>query len=167
VERFEGLPSGLTSSCISDETKMETGVVEAFVDASYRLWLQEEKRQTHGDFSEKSLQELHFSYQTKTTSDHHQPLRIRVLYCPPYPLAPDQVMDTTGAGDAFVAATLFSLISMMGAGGYSEVPSPQKVMAFASFYAACNCTKMGARAGLLHSSDLLHSVKNVKAADVG
>jgi len=75
-------------------------------------------------------------------------------------------MDTTGAGDAFVAATLFSLISMMGAGGYSEVPSPQKVMAFASFYAGCNCTKMGARAGLLHSSDLLH-FKNVKAADVG
>ena len=51
------------------------------------------------------------------------------------------VADTTGAGDAFIAAVGFAIACT------PEAPLG-KVMAFASAVAACKCTALGARSGL-------------------
>ena len=53
--------------------------------------------------------------------------------------ADDPVQDTTGAGDAFLGATLFSILHNL------DVPS---AMQFASVVATCKCLSPGARTGL-------------------
>lgn len=47
-------------------------------------------------------------------------------------------MDTTGAGDAFIAAVMYGIVHAF--------PLPD-LLKFASLVAACKCTEIGARAG--------------------
>ncbi|CAN4078012.1 unnamed protein product [Withania somnifera] len=55
-----------------------------------------------------------------------------------------EIVDTTGAGDAFVGAVLYSL--------YANLP-PEKMLMFASQVAAVGCRALGARAGLPQLTD--------------
>lgn len=50
----------------------------------------------------------------------------------------DSIVDTTGAGDAFIGATLYGLLKGL---------SISKTLELASVSAACKCTALGARAG--------------------
>ncbi|KAH0643956.1 hypothetical protein KY290_035428 [Solanum tuberosum] len=55
-----------------------------------------------------------------------------------------EIVDTTGAGDAFVGAVLYSLCANF---------PPEKMLMFASQVAAIGCRALGARAGLPHLTD--------------
>ncbi|KAH9627035.1 hypothetical protein KSS87_023723 [Heliosperma pusillum] len=59
-------------------------------------------------------------------------------------IPPSELVDTTGAGDAFIGAVLFGVCTNM---------SPEKMLPFAAQVAACSCRALGARTGLPHLSD--------------
>ncbi|KAJ0967471.1 hypothetical protein J5N97_024388 [Dioscorea zingiberensis] len=59
-------------------------------------------------------------------------------------IAPSELVDTTGAGDAFVGAVLYALCAGM---------SPEKMLPFAAQVAAASCREMGARPGLPQRTD--------------
>lgn len=54
-------------------------------------------------------------------------------------IPPSELIDTTGAGDAFVGAILYAICVNL---------SPEKMLSFASYVAANNCRALGARSGL-------------------
>ncbi|KAG8087588.1 hypothetical protein GUJ93_ZPchr0010g8248 [Zizania palustris] len=56
----------------------------------------------------------------------------------------EELIDTTGAGDAFIGAVLYGLCSGM---------PPEKMLPFAAQVAACSCRALGARSGLPHRTD--------------
>lgn len=51
----------------------------------------------------------------------------------------EEVFDTTGAGDAYVASMMYGLVNGKG------IP---EMMRLASIVSACKCTQLGARPGL-------------------
>ncbi|XP_070012188.1 uncharacterized protein LOC107819257 isoform X2 [Nicotiana tabacum] len=55
-----------------------------------------------------------------------------------------ELVDTTGAGDAFIGAVLYSICANM---------PPEKMLPFAAQVAAIKCRALGARAGLPHYTD--------------
>ncbi|WOL05186.1 ribokinase [Canna indica] len=55
-----------------------------------------------------------------------------------------ELIDTTGAGDAFIGAVLYALCAGM---------PPEKMIPFASQVAAAGCRALGARSGLPHRED--------------
>ncbi|KAF7804581.1 ribokinase-like isoform X1 [Senna tora] len=59
-------------------------------------------------------------------------------------IPPSEVIDTTGAGDAFVGAVMYSICNNF---------SPEKMLPFASCVAAANCKALGARSGLPYRRD--------------
>ncbi|VVA89954.1 unnamed protein product [Arabis nemorensis] len=59
-------------------------------------------------------------------------------------IPPEELVDTTGAGDAFIGAVLYAICAGM---------SPEKMLPFAAQVAACNCRALGARTGLPHRTD--------------
>ncbi|KAJ3693139.1 hypothetical protein LUZ60_012234 [Juncus effusus] len=59
-------------------------------------------------------------------------------------IAPAQLIDTTGAGDAFIGAVLYGLCAGM---------KPQTMLPFASQVAASGCRALGARSGLPWRTD--------------
>ncbi|PKI36053.1 hypothetical protein CRG98_043524 [Punica granatum] len=59
-------------------------------------------------------------------------------------IPPSELVDTTGAGDAFIGATIYAICA--------EMP-PEKMLPFAAQVAAANCRALGARAGLPRRSD--------------
>ncbi|XP_057535057.1 uncharacterized protein LOC130813274 isoform X2 [Amaranthus tricolor] len=59
-------------------------------------------------------------------------------------IPPSELVDTTGAGDAFIGAVLYALCADM---------PPEKMLPFAAQVAACGCRALGARSGLPHYSD--------------
>ncbi|CAF2069296.1 unnamed protein product [Brassica napus] len=59
-------------------------------------------------------------------------------------IPPEELVDTTGAGDAFIGAVLYALCAGM---------PPEKMLPFATQVAACNCRALGARTGLPHRTD--------------
>ncbi|KAK4756531.1 hypothetical protein SAY87_006658 [Trapa incisa] len=59
-------------------------------------------------------------------------------------ILPSELVDTTGAGDAFIGATLYAICAKMPA---------EKMLPFAAQVAAANCRGLGARAGLPWRSD--------------
>uniref|UniRef100_A0ACD5ZW69 Uncharacterized protein n=1 Tax=Avena sativa TaxID=4498 RepID=A0ACD5ZW69_AVESA len=56
----------------------------------------------------------------------------------------EELIDTTGAGDAFIGAVLYGLCTGM---------PVEKMLPFAAQVAACGCRALGARAGLPHLTD--------------
>ncbi|PNX75317.1 pfkB family carbohydrate kinase, partial [Trifolium pratense] len=54
-------------------------------------------------------------------------------------IPPSELIDTTGAGDAFVGAVLYAICANF---------SPEKMLPFASYVAATKCRALGARSGL-------------------
>ncbi|XP_027366079.1 ribokinase-like isoform X3 [Abrus precatorius] len=59
-------------------------------------------------------------------------------------IPPSELIDTTGAGDAFVGAVLYAICANL---------SPEKMLPFASFVAATKCRALGARSGLPYRTD--------------
>ncbi|XP_016471153.1 uncharacterized protein LOC107793340 isoform X3 [Nicotiana tabacum] len=59
-------------------------------------------------------------------------------------IPPSELVDTTGAGDAFIGAVLYALCANM---------PPEKMLPFASQVAGIGCRALGARAGLPHLAD--------------
>ncbi|CAN6912610.1 unnamed protein product [Brassica oleracea] len=59
-------------------------------------------------------------------------------------IPPEELVDTTGAGDAFIGAVIYALCAGM---------PPEKMLPFATQVAACNCRALGARTGLPHRTD--------------
>ncbi|KAK7267481.1 hypothetical protein RIF29_20155 [Crotalaria pallida] len=61
-------------------------------------------------------------------------------------IPPSEVIDTTGAGDAFIGAVLYAICANL---------SLEKMLPFASYVAASNCRALGARSGLPYRTDPL------------
>ncbi|XP_045827003.1 ribokinase-like isoform X1 [Trifolium pratense] len=59
-------------------------------------------------------------------------------------IPPSELIDTTGAGDAFVGAVLYAICANF---------SPEKMLPFASYVAATKCRALGARSGLPYRTD--------------
>ncbi|KFK29414.1 hypothetical protein AALP_AA7G131200 [Arabis alpina] len=59
-------------------------------------------------------------------------------------IPPEELVDTTGAGDAFIGAVLYAICTGM---------PPEKMLPFAAQVAACKCRALGARTGLPHRTD--------------
>lgn len=59
-------------------------------------------------------------------------------------IPPSELIDTTGAGDAFIGAVLYAICADM---------PPEKMLPFASQVAAFGCRALGARSGLPHRTD--------------
>ncbi|XP_021763356.1 ribokinase-like isoform X1 [Chenopodium quinoa] len=59
-------------------------------------------------------------------------------------IPPSELVDTTGAGDAFIGAVLYA--------SCVKLP-PERMLPFASQVAACSCRALGARSGLPRHSD--------------
>ncbi|PSR86395.1 Ribokinase [Actinidia chinensis var. chinensis] len=59
-------------------------------------------------------------------------------------IPPSELVDTTGAGDAFIGAVLYALCAGM---------SPEKMLPFAAQVAAASCRALGARTGLPYRTD--------------
>ncbi|KAK2986357.1 hypothetical protein RJ640_026621 [Escallonia rubra] len=59
-------------------------------------------------------------------------------------IPPSELVDTTGAGDAFIGAVLYAICSNM---------PPEKMLPFAAQVAAASCRALGARTGLPHRTD--------------
>lgn len=59
-------------------------------------------------------------------------------------ISPTELIDTTGAGDAFIGAVLYAICAGM---------PPEKMLPFASQVAAANCRALGARSGLPRRAD--------------
>ncbi|GLT67572.1 hypothetical protein SLA2020_398690 [Shorea laevis] len=59
-------------------------------------------------------------------------------------IPPSEIVDTTGAGDAFIGAALYAICAGM---------PPEKMIPFASQVAALGCRALGARTGLPHRTD--------------
>ncbi|KAK9282322.1 hypothetical protein L1049_005236 [Liquidambar formosana] len=59
-------------------------------------------------------------------------------------IPPSELVDTTGAGDAFIGAVLYAICADM---------PPEKMLPFAAQVAAANCRALGARTGLPRRSD--------------
>lgn len=59
-------------------------------------------------------------------------------------IPPSELIDTTGAGDAFVGAVVYALCANI---------SPHKMLPFAAYVAAAKCRALGARTGLPRRTD--------------
>ncbi|OEL35048.1 hypothetical protein BAE44_0003932 [Dichanthelium oligosanthes] len=70
----------------------------------------------------------------------------RLLLCTAEVIPPDELIDTTGAGDAFIVAVLYGLCTSM---------PPERMLPFAAQVAGCGCRGSGARSSLPHRTDLL------------
>ncbi|KAL5136808.1 Ribokinase [Glycine soja] len=68
----------------------------------------------------------------------------RLYYGASEKIPPSELMDTTGAGDAFVGAVLYAICANI---------SPEKMLPLASYVAAANCRALGARRGLPYSNN--------------
>lgn len=55
-----------------------------------------------------------------------------------------ELVDTTGAGDAFIGAIIYAICANM---------APEKMLPFAAQVAAVKCRALGARTGLPHRTD--------------
>ncbi|GMH38663.1 hypothetical protein BSKO_06547 [Bryopsis sp. KO-2023] len=86
-------------------------------------------------------------FQLQSTSEVSSPsiLKARVWVAAAANIDPDSILDTTGAGDAFIAGTLYSLAKGL---------SIKDTINLASVSAACKCTALGARAGQPRIEDL-------------
>jgi len=84
--------------------------VEAFVDRSYDQWSRAESVAVTA--TAPLVRQMRLEWPRPCAEAGPGPSEwFSVWYCPPQRLPPDEIVDTTGAGDAFTAATLFSLLS--------------------------------------------------------
>jgi len=72
-------------------------------------------------------------------------LTARLLFTPPAVVAPNGMVDTTGAGDAFIGALCFALAHAM-----DTAPA----LRLAAWVAAAKCRMLGARAGLPRAAEV-------------
>ena len=70
-----------------------------------------------------------------------------VWTCTAWPIESDEIVDTTGSGDAFIGAVIYGLLS-------NELWSKDKLLRFASFIAMCKLKGVGARSTLPHLRDI-------------
>ena len=77
-------------------------------------------------------------------------LEARVFCAPAASLPPQGVVDTTGAGDAFIGSLLYFWSTL----GWGAPRAPERALQLASSVAAAKCCDTGARAGLPRAADL-------------
>jgi sugar/nucleoside kinase (ribokinase family) len=70
---------------------------------------------------------------------------LQVYACTASPLDQEHVVDTTGAGDAFIASLLYGLV---------RGKSFEEMLRLGTVVAACKCTQLGARPGLPRHADI-------------
>jgi len=75
----------------------------------------------------------------------------RVLYHKAYPIDQARVVDTTGAGDAFIGAIGYCLLKSI---NENKKVNVERMLNFACYMAANKCLKMGARSGILKFNEL-------------
>jgi len=75
----------------------------------------------------------------------------RVLYHKAYPIDQTQVVDTTGAGDAFIGAIGYCLLKSI---NENKKVNVERMLNFACYMAAHKCLKVGARSGILKYNEL-------------
>ncbi|KAI6694519.1 hypothetical protein NL676_022229 [Syzygium grande] len=68
----------------------------------------------------------------------------RLFVCTAERIPPSKLVDTTGAGDAFIGAVLYALCMNM---------PPEQMLPFAATVAAAGCKELGARTGLPKRTD--------------
>ncbi|XP_056176329.1 uncharacterized protein LOC115662349 isoform X4 [Syzygium oleosum] len=68
----------------------------------------------------------------------------RLFVCTAERIPPSELVDTTGAGDAFIGAILYALCMNM---------APENMLPFAATVAAAGCKELGARTGLPRQTD--------------
>jgi sugar/nucleoside kinase (ribokinase family) len=89
------------------------------------------------------------SYDHDDAREERHPRRAASTYrltsIPAASIDPEAVVDTTGAGDAFIGTMLFSVAMGLG---------PAKGARLASVVAAAKCLKLGARPGLVRLTDV-------------
>jgi len=78
----------------------------------------------------------------------------QVTFCPSYPLDQSDVVDTTGAGDAFIGSVCYSVANGLPRGQMLEL---------ASFVAATKCRKLGPRPGLPTAEEVPAALLQVAA----
>ncbi|GAX78658.1 hypothetical protein CEUSTIGMA_g6096.t1 [Chlamydomonas eustigma] len=74
---------------------------------------------------------------------------VRVVRASAAALLPEDVLDTTGAGDAFIGSLLYGLVKGL---------SAPKMLQLAGLVAACKCTDVGARSGLPQKKNIHESL---------
>ncbi|KAJ4728353.1 Ribokinase, Carbohydrate kinase PfkB, Ribokinase-like protein [Melia azedarach] len=84
------------------------------------------------------------SLETKLTATGIGTLSGRLLVGTAEKVPPSELVDTTGAGDAFIGAILYAICANM---------PPEKMLPFAAQVAAVGCRALGARTGLPHRTD--------------
>lgn len=70
---------------------------------------------------------------------------MQVYVCSAAPMESTQIVDTTGAGDAFIASVIYGVV---------EGKSFEETLRLGTVVAASKCTKLGARPGLPKRSDI-------------
>ncbi|KAK8506102.1 hypothetical protein V6N12_074155 [Hibiscus sabdariffa] len=84
------------------------------------------------------------SVATRMTSNGIGTLTGRLFLGTAEKIPPSELVDTTGAGDAFIGAVLYVFLFLALCAGMS----PEKMLPFAARVAATGCRALGARAGL-------------------
>ena len=66
-----------------------------------------------------------------------------------WPHVQDAIVDTTGAGDAFIGSMLYGIVTGL---------DPKRCLVLAAVVAATKCTAVGARTGLPHTNRICSSL---------
>ncbi|KAM0949387.1 putative ketohexokinase [Dioscorea sansibarensis] len=123
----------LERSCLGEDPKMEAVDVDSLIES---LKLRIDKSNTSPLCISSPIMRL--------SADGLGTVNGRLLLGTAESIPPSELVDTTGAGDAFVGAVLYALCAGM---------PPEKMLPFAAQVAAAGCRAMGARPGLPRRTD--------------
>lgn len=123
----------LERSCLGEDLKMEAVDVDSLIES---LKLRIDKSNTAPLCISSPIMRL--------SADGIGTVNGRLLLGTAESIPPSELVDTTGAGDAFVGAVLYALCAGM---------PPEKMLPFAAQVAAAGCRAMGARPGLPRRTD--------------
>ncbi|KAH7690984.1 Ribokinase/fructokinase protein [Dioscorea alata] len=123
----------LERSCLGEDPKMEAVDVDSLIES---LKLRIDKSNTAPLCISSPIMRL--------SADGIGTVNGRLLLGTAESIPPSELVDTTGAGDAFVGAVLYALCAGM---------PPEKMLPFAAQVAAAGCRAMGARPGLPRRTD--------------
>ncbi|XP_017239148.1 uncharacterized protein LOC108211937 isoform X1 [Daucus carota subsp. sativus] len=125
--------------CLMLERCIGEGVQSQQMEADSQYELLKQKRDTN-----KSIPTCISSNQLKLSAEGLGVVNGRFYLGTAEKIPPSELVDTTGAGDAFIGAVLYAICANM---------PPEKMLPFAAQVAAASCRALGARTGLPHRAD--------------
>ncbi|KAL1834871.1 hypothetical protein ACET3Z_004522 [Daucus carota] len=125
--------------CLMLERCLGEGVQSQEMEADSQYELLKQKRDTN-----KSIPTCISSNQLKLSAEGLGVVNGRFYLGTAEKIPPSELVDTTGAGDAFIGAVLYAICANM---------PPEKMLPFAAQVAAASCRALGARTGLPHRAD--------------